>query len=710
MKRASRIAFILIVLIVGVIAAGVAVLKSMDFNAYREVIAGEVRKAIGRDLAIAGNLDLEVSFTPKLTVEGVTLANASWGTRPQMAKLGRLSAEVDLWPLLSGEARVTRLTLSGLDILLEADGQGRKNWQFAATTAAAGPKEPLAEGGGKLPIVPVVKEIVVEKATVAYRDAAGAGYRAALDDLKASTAGANAPIDIQARGRVGDAPFALDGRIGSIADLLGGTGPYPVKAMVKAFATDLSVDGAVVLSAPVPDVDVAVAVKAANLSATAREAAAAAPGLSATTVPAIPLDLTGRLHSAARGYVVDGLKVALGTSDLAGRVAIATTAVPGIEAELTAKRIDVAGLTAAMPPAGKTPPPATTGAPARLFPTDPLPAAALRGVTVKAALRADRVTLPGGLDLVQAALDIRLEKGVLRVEPLRASLADGTIEGAVTMDAGGQPVAIDARLDGKGVVAAKLLAGLGVADLLQGGPTDVTVRLKGRGASVAHIMAGLNGEATVRVGEGRIRNKALDIAGADVVMQLANALNPMAAKEDYTALSCAAVRFQVKDGVAKADKGIAAETDKVNLVGSGAVDLKTEELDFAFKPEAREGLGINLGGALAGLVRVRGTLAKPSVGLDDAGAAKTAVSIGAALATGGLSVLGEALVKKSSQDPHPCRTALGETPPPAGAAPAAQAKPAEAAPAKPDSGIGQGAKDALEGVGKALKGLFGGGK
>ena len=73
MRRMSRIAFVLVVVVVGVITAGVAILKSIDFNAYRGTVAAEVEKAIGRKLVIDGDLDLAISFTPALTAERVSL-------------------------------------------------------------------------------------------------------------------------------------------------------------------------------------------------------------------------------------------------------------------------------------------------------------------------------------------------------------------------------------------------------------------------------------------------------------------------------------------------------------------------------------------------------------------------------------------------------------------------------------------------------------
>lgn len=698
MKRKSRIVFAFIVVVVGVLTAGIAILKSLDFNAYRGTVAAEVEKAIGRKLTIAGDLELGISFSPSLVVEGVSLANAPWGSRPQMVTAERLAAEVELWPLLSGDVRLTRLELDGVEVLLEVDGQGRANWRFEKTASA---QEPAAEAG-KPAGVPLVKEVVLRNSKLTFRDAKGTAVEAAVEDLKLATEGRNDPILINGRGQVGGAPMAITGKLGSLDRLLGGTGAYPLAVKVSAFGGEVSADGAATLANPSAGLDVAVAVRIKDLAATLRDAATALPALAGVQAPAAPFALTGRLLPSGRGQALEAIQATLGGSDLAGRVAfeMAADGRPAVIAELTSRKLDLAGLKSAMP-TSSAPPASSPGASGdaesgRLFPADPLPFDGLKAIDVKASLKADEIVLPGGADLARTAFDLKLEKGRLTVEPLQTTVSGGNLKGAVALDASGKVPTLSLVLAGQGVQTAALLEKVGVSGFLQGGLTDLDVRLKGNGASVRDLMAGLDGEATVRMGDGRVRRQALELAGADVAMQLLDALNPLAQRSEYTPLSCAVAHFQVKDGIAGAQNGIAVETDSVNIVGSGAVDLKTERLDFTVKPEAREGLGINIGSSLASLVRIHGPLAQPTVGIDSEGAARTAASVGAALATGGLSVLGQALLDRTSRDPHPCQTAMGKV------------LPAEAS-GKSGGGASKPAGP-LEGIGNAIENLFGGGR
>ena len=129
-----------VVVAVGAVAT---ILLTTDFNQYRGLIADELKQATGRDVAIGGDFQLAISLTPTVAVNDVTLANAEWGSRPQMVTLRRLEAEMELLPLLSGEIRIKRIVLVGADILLERDKKGRANWIFGEPEPESAPS---AEG------------------------------------------------------------------------------------------------------------------------------------------------------------------------------------------------------------------------------------------------------------------------------------------------------------------------------------------------------------------------------------------------------------------------------------------------------------------------------------------------------------------------------------------------------------------------------------
>ena len=512
-------------------------------------------------------------------------------------------------------------------------------------------------------------------------------------------------------GRIAGAPFRFDGQVGNLATVAAGDSfPFAVKA--TALAADLSAEGIVGKPLEGAGIDVKLALKAADLSETMKALAVVVPDLAGADVPSEAVTISGHMRQTRAGVSFTDLSASVGPSDLSGSASVDLSGTrPRFTAEFVSKNLDLAALT---PAAEKTPPAAPVPAadtaaagPQRLFSPDPLPLDGLRAVDGNLTVKVDHLVVPGGLVLDDALMTLVLDRAQLTVAPLRARLAGGTVDGKFQIDGMQDVATVDLALVGKGIVAGDAVDQMGVADLVEGGPTDLDVLLSGRGASVREIMGSLGGHLTVEMGKGRLHSKAVEIAGGDVVTQLADVLNPAADNREFSELSCAVVRFRVEKGLATAKNGIAVETDKVNVVGAGTVNLGEETLDLAVKPEANAGIGINLSSAVAGLVRVQGTLAAPSVGIDKMGAAKAALSVGAAFATGGLSVLGEALISKETKDPHPCLTALGKTPPPEAASPASGQAGKSEAPAKPEQG---GAKKMLEGVGDALDNMFGRGK
>jgi hypothetical protein len=149
-----------------------------------------------------------------------------------------------------------------------------------------------------------------------------------------------------------------------------------------------------------------------------------------------------------------------------------------------------------------------------------------------------------------------------------------------------------------------------------------------------------------------------------VLSELVQAVNPFYKDDKGSNVECAVARLPVQRGVITVDRSIATESDKLNVVASGSIDLGAETINMAIRPTIKEGLGVGAAN-LAQLVKLTGSLSDPRIGVDLRGAARQGLSIGAAVATAGLSLLGERLLAEVV-DPHPCVTAMG------GKAPAAE--------------------------------------
>ena len=339
MSKAIKIISALFVVVVALGAAGIAILSNMDFNQYRGLIAQEAKKATGRDLVIAGDLKLEISLSPAIAVEGVTFANASWGSRPEMAKLGRLAAEVQLIPLLSGTLVVERLVLVGLDLLAETDKKGRGNWEFGAATAEKAPKEAAAPSGDAGPgVLPVVKMVHIEDVKVTYLDGkTGESIKLVLNSLELGADSADSPLRISLDGAFNTVAYKASGQLGAISALLAGKS-YPVSLKAEALGAALGIDGAIAEPMKGKGIDLAITVKGAELTDTVTAAAAIVPALKEIALPSIgSFDIAVRIAGSPDKMTVSGIKVSVGKAEQ-----VLVSAMGKVADPLNAKGIDIA--------------------------------------------------------------------------------------------------------------------------------------------------------------------------------------------------------------------------------------------------------------------------------------------------------------------------------------------------------------------------------
>ncbi|MCA3261127.1 MAG: AsmA family protein [Telmatospirillum sp.] len=238
MRILKWVAIGLVGLVVVAVAGVFIVASSIDPNQYKPQIVEAAKNATGRDLALKGDIKLSIGLSPSFGIADVTFANAAWGSRPEMVKVGRFEVQVALLPLLSKQIEIKRLVLADTDILLETDAAGRGNWEFQ--TAAPAPTQPNqaqpAQGGAASGPLPVVREVELRNARFAYRDGkTRETQEIKLERILVNADGAADPLRLDIAGSVnvpalaGEQKFTLKGQVGSVERALQTVGrPYPV--------------------------------------------------------------------------------------------------------------------------------------------------------------------------------------------------------------------------------------------------------------------------------------------------------------------------------------------------------------------------------------------------------------------------------------------------------------------------------------------------
>lgn len=620
-----------LVTLVGIVVA----VSRVDPAAYLPAATAAVKELTGRELKVDGKIGFTVSFVPTISVEGVRLQNAPWGSRPDMLMARRMEIEIALLPLLSGKVDLRGLTLIDPDLLLETDSTGKGNWVFDSADA-----KPKPAPGEDKPHGIDIRRVHVENGVVTYKTAKDKKVRRLeIATLGVKDSGTRTQIELDARLNAEalqvQATVARNGsptRIDATAKSAGMT-------LTAATTLTEAASGKTSESSSTFDLEVRDWTSVARLA-----------GSDPFKLPSLKASAT--LKSSADVWLVEGLKASLGKSNFAGTIRVDTRKPePEFDVKLESTLVDLAELQG---PGKKAPP-----KDGRVFSGEPLPIEPLKDLNGRIEARIARLALKDGKAVDGVAFQAVGDRGRLNADPVRLTIEGRELRIRASLDASaGSTFAADIGIEGSGISLGALGALLNLSGTPEGSPTDISIRLAGRGNSVRSLMAGANGDVRIAVGAGRLRNRAVDW-GADVT-ELLNALNPARASEPYTELRCAVVRLPIRSGVARIDNSVAAETAKVNVIAAGVIDLRNETLDLGFRTKAATGLGIGLGG-LASLARLRGNLADPRVEIDMGSAAKAATQLGLAAATGGLSLLAGGLLLPDSVPDRPCQAALTGT-------------------------------------------------
>jgi uncharacterized protein involved in outer membrane biogenesis len=697
--RWKRVLVIFAFLVLALFITAYIIVSRYDFNSLKPEITRAAREATGRELNLAGNIHLKIGLTPALVVQGVSFQNASWGSRPEMAKIKRFEIQVAVLPLLFGEIDVKRLVLVEPDILVETDPSGRSNLEFKVPKSEK-PKEPEKKppAGGKLKLPALtVNELQIEKGHLTYRDGrTGRTYALELETLTATAAGSENPIKMKLVGTYNGEPFEVSGRLFPLSAWTKPGTPGPVDLTIKAAGATFTIDGTIKDVSAQRGLEIHLSAKGNDLAGFQKLAGKPLPVKG-------PFEFSGRLTDpAAKTYRVSGFKVAFGPSDLSGSAEVNLgSRRPNLTAELSSQTIDLRSLSAEGNEKGKEGKPSGASVKKeRIFPNDPLPLDSLGQVDASVKIRAGRVLLPR-LALNDLTADMTLKDGRLAIRPIKAVIGGGNLDGRVDLQPQGKVAALTAVLKIDHLDVGRMAKELNVTDVVEG-KLDAEIDLRGRGSSIANLMAGLNGKTTLSMGKGQINNKSIELLGGDLSSGIFRLLNPAKEETKYTTLNCFVCGLNIKDGLADTT-ALVFDTSQMSVIGDGKIDLGAEKLNISLKPVPKEGLGTKMTGKitlslseLARPFKLTGTFAHPSLGIDTT---QAAITLGKAV--GGYALFGpvgivSSLVGGTAGEENPCLAAIE-----------AAKKGVKVEKKGPAGQTKEGIEEGVKGIEKEFKKLFG---
>ncbi len=563
---------------------GVAWIATRDLSRYQAKLTDQIRKVTGRELAARVPLSIKLGSEPAMVAEGVTLSNASWGSRPDLARVQRVTLYLDPFSLLLGEIKIGRVVLEGADILVERNDVGDTNLEMLPPPDGSGPHpgENRSLRMRTAPIFPWINLVDVKDSVLTISD--GGGRPPVVVEIAKATFKAPAPnqtLQIEGRFAAPQAvPLELTGNAGSFdgwmrglpgnIDLQGefGGGKIAIKGGVGVKGTTLQV------TADGPDVSVL------------------GPYVRLPVPAGGPYSLNAKGSTQRNGFKVEVPALKVGSSELSGealfRVDRKGTATIAVNADIS--RLDVSELRA--PPSAAPAQPATSPAQQRLVPAMPFSASWLGRSALSVSVRLGEVV---GLGAKMQNASVTLSSGEQRFTFRAAGSVGGGSAGIdLIYDPTGRLGQTTLTATANRVSLGELSTLLGLDLGLRDAVADIDLRLRGSGRTTRDALNSASGAVDIGIAKGVWPNSQL-------VNWPAETQRLLGASDAGVPFNCIAGRFEVSSGVANLRR-IVVDTPRAVLIGGGFVHMRTEGWEFIVAPEARDAHGA----ALASPMRIKG--------------------------------------------------------------------------------------------------------
>jgi uncharacterized protein involved in outer membrane biogenesis len=633
MSRRRRIVLVVLAIIVLVPVALAVFIATFDWNRAKPWVEARATKALGRDIAIAGDLtarwhwrvesDGDSHFSPGLGFSAgrVTIGNPAWAKRPRFAELEALDIDLRLLPLLWHRLDIPTVRLVKPSIDLERRKDDSNTWTFAAgddANASAWNVDigEIAFGEGEVFVrdaaraldlhaeikrlaepVPFGQRVAGDDPTT-RRDVIRRVGRAAAERLRNAAAerakrrqekGSDRPapppyeFEWKATGTMHGGKVSGDGRFGGVLALRDPK-PFPVRADIDVGSTEIALTGTITDPTSPDAVDMRLWISGPNLADLYAIAGVALP----QTPPYATVGrLSGHFHPKRSELRYEDFTARVGGSDLAGTLTYRSEGQkrPSLTGEVNSTLLQVRDLAAVV--GGGTPEERaergdSSAQPSdRVIPAEPFNVEHWRAMDADVRFTGKRVVRTQDLPISDVDTRIRMDGGVLSLDPLGFGMAGGTVKSTIRIDSNASPPAGKVTIDAKGLKLRRLFEKV---DGLDHGDGEVAgdIKLAGRGDSLASLLGASNGALRLLVTDGEVSETLLEEAG----LNIANILVAKIKGDKLVRIDCGAAAFTVEDGTAKADLFV-VDSENALVDVDGTIDLGKERLDLTLHPHTK---------------------------------------------------------------------------------------------------------------------------
>ncbi len=563
----------LLALVVALALAGYIVLRNLDLDDYKGVVAAKVKEITSRDLEIRDHITFSISLKPTVTARGLMLANASWAREPTMLRIDQLDITADLIALLFWNFDTTELAIRGGKLSLERGADDQANWQLGLDESDVEQTQDYLEGP-----FPYVHAIRLEEFDVDYADQrSGTKLSARLNSFDATFEPKEQGLQVNLDAEFRNETVVASGRVANLLSLHKG-GTTAVELAAQLGQTKLSFDGTVDTKADARSLQGTLAAAGPGSGDLASLAGLALPDLGAIKAGA-KIALT---HTAVDLAALD---LRIGDSDLRGQAKIGLGKPRSLTVDLSSNRVDMTPLVKGWK-SDDTAPAEETTEHALLFSDQPLFFDNLPTMEADLKLAIDKLVM-GDLTLDAVLLKVEQSERTLKVDPFKFQYKGATFTGRGSVEAT-KPPSVSLKVLTQNFDLGSFLAQQEITDLVQG-EIDIGIDVQGRGNSLHALVGSLDGAASFVMFDGRVASRYIDLIAADMLQMLM----PWKTIPKESHIKCALLQFEIKTGMAKT-QSLLFDTKTMTVLGKGKIDLKSETIHARLRPRPKDPTLISL--------------------------------------------------------------------------------------------------------------------
>ena len=569
-----------------------------DWNWLKPLAEWKASSSLGREVTF-GHFDVRLSRHPLIVLDQIVIANPpEFPAGSAFTTIEKLTVRIDPWKGFGSPLSLPEITIKAPLAYLLTGPSGQPNYHFEALQTADGTTGPSFEIG----------EIRIADGDVHFVDPnLKSDFRLKIRTEHALD-GADTSLRVDAEGTYAGQP--ITGRFigGAALSLRDPTKPYPVDLLVKHGATVVTLIGTIERPMELGGAQLKLDLRGDNL----------ADLYLLTGVPLPPTSayrISGDLDYAGHSVQFKHFTGTVGESDVSGDLTMDLFAQPRrkITASVSSRKLvmkDLGGAIGATPgeAGAKTEAPEqkkaraqqeTTG---KLLPDIPISLPRIRAADLDVHYKATRLESESTpLDNLEA--HIIIVDGQLSLVPASFAVGSGSITANIVLDGREDLVHVAADVDFRKLDVSHILQKM--TAFHGAGRIGGSARLVSKGNSLADMLGRGDGEMKLFMTGGDVSALLVDLMGLDFGNSLRAALG-IPRRAD---LRCMVADLALEKGQVSTHT-LLVDTTEANIIGSGSVNLRDEQIDYQIKTEPKH---INIG-SLGAPIHIRGTLKNPKIG------------------------------------------------------------------------------------------------